>query len=180
MGLPTSKQINQDYATFEAGAYNAVLKGMNLDIYQEYQSDMRYQGVELSYDIDGETFVEKFLRVSTNERANFYNRVSSLLGRNLSETDVIEWQLNPGAEKNLTVDKYKREEGNVFTKSGEAKDGIRGKVDALVINGENMIGKPCILNLKLNDKGYPRVENTTPVPKARPKPNSAVPAGAPS
>jgi hypothetical protein len=181
--LPTTKQTNTEYEVLDAGTYQATLKSLDLEINQEYQSTLRYQGIQFTWDIDGSTIVEKFVRVSMNERATFYKRASSLFGRPITEEDSLEWKLSPKANVGLTIDKYKKAEDKTFTHLGELDEGIHGHVDDLLINGESVLGKQCFLNLKVNDAGYNRVESSTPLPKAKAKPQPNTPAqavGAPS
>lgn len=199
MALPTSKQ-KTEFTPIEAGNYQAKLKGFYLDTAKEYMTDdlndgdgLRFQAAELTWDFgDDLTWTEKFVKVSTNEKAKFYNRICALLGRELTAEDVIGWEIASDAQQNLPLDNYFKpdeddaEKGHTKGKwfiAGDTKyEGVKGGVTALTINGENLIGKSCMLELGINKSGYnsAKAAAATTLPK---KPTSrkapAQPAEAP-
>ena len=135
------------------------------------------------------------MEVTTREGSPFYNRLTALLGRDLTAEDEIGWDLAEDAKHNLPIDDYFKpskddpEKGYVKGKyhvfaSGKY-EGVEGNVVALTINGENLIGKRCMLNITINDKGYNRADAqaATALPKKpatrKPQPAEA-PAGAPT
>lgn len=192
MGLPTSKQVsNSEFTPIDAGVYTVTLKSIGLDIYKEYQSEgfnngdgLRYQGCTLFWDVDGEEYREMFVKVSMNERAKFYNRMSALFGKDIGEDDDMQWTLDEKARQNAEYDNYfkaskndddgKYEAGD-FVHKGHEHDGIVGLVKSLSVNETELIGKSCLLNLKLNAKGYNRADAgaASPLPKARKRPEGA-------
>ena len=189
MALPT-KMTTSDFEAYEAGPYEVTLKALELDTDTEYQTDLRYQSAVFHWDMgDGEEFRERFVKVSLNPRSKFFNRVSALLGRPLTEDDDVEWELNEFAIKDADLDEYRGKQdtdpdssviADRYVKTGENRTGIQGKVDTLAINGGNIIAGPaCILTLEVNDKGYNRAgasaASAIPVKKAARK----KPAGAP-
>jgi hypothetical protein len=128
MALPTSKQTTSggEFTPFDPGTYQVALKRIDLDIFKEYETDsfnngdgLRYQGCTFVWDIDGDEYRERFVKVSTNERAKFFNRVSALLGRDLTDDDQLDWQINPRATTNAEFDSYFRPNDHVY----EAEDG---------------------------------------------------------
>lgn len=198
MALPTSKQ-ESEYTPIEPGNYEVRLKGLYLDTAKEYMTDdlndgegLRFQAAELTWDFgDGLTWTEKFVKVSTNEKAKFYNRICALLGRELTTADTIGWNLAPDAQQNLPLDNYFRpdkddpEKGHVKDKwfvAGETKfDGVKGNVIELTVDGENLIGKSCMLELGINKKGYntAKAAAATTLPKKPAARKAAAPAGIP-
>jgi hypothetical protein len=174
MALPTSKQESA-YTPIEAGNYEAKLKSLYLDTAKEYMTDdqnegegLRYQSAEFTWDFGEDlTWTEKFVKVSTNDGAKFYNRICALLGRELvggDDGDKIGWDLATDVIANLPLDHYFKpteddpEKGHVKGKwfiTGETTfDGVKGNVLGLSVNGENLIGKSCMLELTINKKGY--------------------------
>ena len=217
--LPTSKQeAKGEYTPLDAGTYQARLKSIDLDINSEFKTEnfndgkgLRFQGCTLTWDLDGDEYREMFVKVSTHEKAKFYNRISSLLGRDLTNEDEIDWRLSPQARTDATIDEYWKPDENIYQSAedeektttdvdeaarddkgepiivhkkkewvykGSRDDGVIGHVDDLLINGESLIGKECLLVLKVNEKGYNRSDAGagSPLPKSRAK----KPAGAPN
>lgn len=193
MALPRGKQASNNTPPIEEpGNYEGKLKALNLTTSTEYNTEtefnngdgLRYQTIELTWDIDGIELVEKFVRVSTDDRANLYKRISALIGRDLNDKDVLDWGVNPNAETNHPLDQYKKAreddpENNikkgqfVITNDQPKYEGIIGAVDYLKVNGEDLIGKSCLVNIIINKNNYNRVESTTPLPKStrsKPKP----------
>lgn len=202
MALPSSKQDN-DFTPIEAGNYEARLTALFLAPATEYMTKdtfnegegLRFQAAELTWDFgDGITWTEKFVKVSTNEKAKFYNRLCALLGRELTAEDEIGWDLAPDIKRNLPLDDYFKpdkddpEKGHVKGKwfvAGDTKyEGYEGNVIALKVNGENLIGKSCMLELGVNAKGYNTAKagaaTTLPKKPAPRKPATSAPAGAPT
>jgi len=198
MALPTSKQENT-FETIDPGNYEVRLKGLYLDTAKEYMTDdlndgegLRFQAAEFTWDFGDElTWTEKFVKVSTNEKAKFYNRICALLGRELTAEDKIGWDVAPDAARNLPLDAYFKpdeddaEKGHVKGKwfiSGDTTfDGVKGNVLALTINDENLIGKSCMLELGVNKKNYnnAKAAAATTLPK-KPTPRKATAAAAPA
>lgn len=196
MALPTSKQqASGEYTPLDAGTYQAALRKIRLEVCTEFNTGsfnggegLRFQGATLEWGIEDDTFTERFVKVSTNERAKFFNRISALLGRDLTEDDEITWKINPAARRDATLDNYFKasedsdetgDDGEPKFKKGDwvlkghSQDGVIGDLDDLLINGESIIGRECLLVVKVNDKGYNRAEAgaASPLPKTRrPKP----------
>lgn len=184
--LPTTiNDANGEYEAIEPGTYEVQLKSIDLEISTEYKSDLRYQSAVLTWDVDGEEFREKFVKVSLHEKSKFFNRISSLLGRDLTPTDQVAWSVSPQATTNNTIDTYYKAdkdepENNAkkgdWVKTGEKASGVTGHLDDLLINGESILGRSCLLVLEVNDSGYNRAKAPagSPLPKARrPKPVGA-------
>lgn len=198
MALPTSKQENT-FEAIEPGNYEVRLTSLYLDTAKEYMTDdlnegegLRFQAAELTWDFgDGLTWTEKFVKVSTNEKAKFYNRICALLGRDLTGEDEIGWKLAKDTLSNLPIDEYFRpdkddaEKGHVKDKwfiAGDTKfEGVKGNVIELTVNGENLIGKSCMLELGINKKGYntAKAAAATTLPKKPAARKAAAPAGIP-
>lgn len=193
MPLPTGKQTS-DITKIEEGNYQSRLKGITLQVEKEYQTEafndgegLCYQACTLIWDVDGEEFWDKFVRVSLNEQAKLYNRLAALLGRDLTEEDQVEWKVNKEAEKNIALDKYYKanrddpEQGikrGQWVITGEPEyDGIEGNVDDLLINGESVIGKECLLQIGVNAKGYNKADSSAakPLPKRGARTNTRTP-----
>lgn len=197
MALPTSKQKNE-FTPIEPDNYEVGFKRLVLTTEKEFQTEafnngegLRFQAAEFTWDVDGEEWTERFVKVSTNENAKFYNRITAVFGRKLTEEDVIAWGVNDAAQKNLPLDDYYKApeddpENDIkkgqWVHKGESFTGIEGPVDSLTINGEELIGKRCLLQIDVNDKGYNRAkaQAAAPLPKrSKPQPAQA-PAGAPT
>lgn len=183
MALPTTKP-ETEFESFEPGNYTATLKSARLLISTEYQTDLRYQAIELIWDIDGDEFSEgTFTKVSLNERSKFYNRVNALMGGTFEQ--ITEWKLAQGANEEEVLDQYRRDKDTQeFERTGpETLDGVSGTLEGIIVDGENIIGKTCLLNLELKDNGYNRATAgaATPLPKAGggKRGKAAAPAGAP-
>lgn len=184
MALPTGKQ-ETDFKALEEANYQVRLKGITLQIETEYQSEafndgdgLAYQGCTLIWDVDGEEYWDKFVRVSMHERSKLFNRISALIGRDFTETDKLEWKVNPKAEKNFALDQYykaSKDDRSAGIKKGQyvmtadepIYEGIEGVVDDLLVNGESIIGAECLLHITVNKKGYNRADETaaSPLPK---------------
>lgn len=186
MALPRSKQVSSNTPPItEPGNYEATLKALNLNTAKEFDTDhfnngdgLRFQAIELTWDIDGVELTEKFVRVSTDERAKLYNRMTALLGRELTEEDEIDWGVAEEAEQNHPLDVYYKaredddelgvKKGQFVLKEEEPKyNGIVGALQHLKVSGENLIGKSCLLDIIINKNNYNRVKAATPLPKSR-------------
>lgn len=196
MALPTGKQTSE-FQAIEPGTYHATLKRASLSTEKEFKSDafndgegLKYQAINLTWDVDGEEWTERFIKVSLHENAKLFNRLSALLGRKINDTDQVDWGINPQAKKGLWIDDYYRAKEDDAEK-GVKKDqlvhldqkaeGIEGALDSIQINGEELIGRTCLLTLDVNDKGYNRATAgaANPLPKRgagrRPAPVQAEP-----
>jgi hypothetical protein len=211
MGLPTSKQEkSSEFVPFEEGTYKVSLKKIDLDICSEYKTEnfnngkgLRYQSATLTWDIDGDEYREQFVKVSTNEKAKFYNRICALLGRDLTSEDQLGWELGKNSNTNAEYDDYFKPDQDIYAKQsggtttdlkeaeltepdaegkqspiivhkkkewvlkGQHRDGVIGYVTDLTVNGETLLGKECLLVLKVNEKGYNRADAgaASPLPK---------------
>lgn len=128
MALPTSKKSSTgDYTPLEAGTYEATLRRIDLDIQQEFETaklndgdGFRFQGCAMIWDIEGEEYRDKFIKVSLNERAKFFNRVSALLGRKVEDdTDTFEWNLSADAVTDAEYDDYFKASNSDFYEHAE-------------------------------------------------------------
>lgn len=179
--LPTSKQ-EAAFEAFDEGTYEVTLKTLYLNPERAYQSDafndgdgLRYQGISLTYDIDGTEWTERFVRVSTAGNAKFFNRLSALLGRDLTEADTITWGLADDAETNNPIDDYYQldKDDPELGKKGtyihkETKfDGVKGGVISLKVNGDEMLGRSCLLKIDKKSNGYNAAKQgaASPLPK---------------
>ena len=193
MALPRGKQESNNTPPIEEpGNYEDRLKALNLTTAKEFGTEtefnngdgLRFQAIELTWDIDGIDLTEKFVRVSTNEKAKLFNRISALLGRDLNDKDELDWGVNANAETNHPLDQYYKaskddpennikKDDYVLTEDNPKYEGIEGALDYLKVNGEDLIGKSCLVNVVINKNNYNRVKETTPLPKtsrAKPKP----------
>lgn len=199
MALPTSKQEGS-FEAFDEGTYEVTLKGIYLSPEKAYQSDafnngdgLRYQGGALAYDVDGTEWTERFVRISTAGNAKFFNRLSALLGRDLTTDDQIEWKLADDAQENLPIDDYYQldkddpelgKKGTYIHKE-TTYTGVKGGVLSLKVNGEEIIGRSCFLKIDKKPNGYnaAKAGAASPLPKksnrSKPAPIEA-PAGAPT
>jgi len=196
MALPTGKQ-ESNFQAIEEGNYHASLKAITLQVDSEYETKDKfndgdglcYQAGTMVWNVDGEEFEDRFIRISTNEQAKFYNRLSALIGRELTETDKIEWKINKKADTKIALDQYYRagkddpansiHKGQwVVTSDEPLYEGIEGTVDDLLINGESVIGRECLLQLGKNKKGYNVADSTaaSPLPKRATRRTSAAAA----
>jgi hypothetical protein len=184
MALPTGKQ-ESNIKAIEEGNYHSRLKAITLQVEVEYESKqfndgegLAYQGCTFVWDVDGEEYQDRFIRVSTNPQAKFTNRLEGLLGRALTETDVLEWKIAKGAQTNYALDQYykasKDDPANgirkgeyVVTNEQPNYDGIEGAVQDLLVNGESILGRECLLELGVNKKGYNVADSSaaSPLPK---------------
>lgn len=171
MALPSGKQESK-YETIEPGNYPATLKMANLNVAKEFDSDqfnngegLIYQAIELTWDVDGTDWTEKFIKVSMHEKAKLYNRFSALLGRKITEADEIHWGVAKEAETDKDLDEYYKAQANdpaeaikkgdwVWT--GSSTDGIVGAVHSIKVNDTELIGATCLLELDINKGGYNR------------------------
>lgn len=185
MALPTGKQ-ESNFQAIEEGNYHARLKAITLQVDSEYETKEKFNGGDglcyqagtMIWDVDGEEFEDRFIRISTNEQAKFYNRLSALIGRELTETDKLEWKINKKADTKIALDQYYRASKDdpangihknqwVVTSDEPLYEGIEGYVDDLLINGESVLGRECLLQLGKNKKGYNVADSSaaSPLPK---------------
>jgi len=179
MGLPTGKQ-ETEFTPIPAGNHMARVKGIDLDIYNNYQAvvdgeQLKYQGVQITWDIDGLEWREKYVRLSTAPNATFYNRIEALHGVQLQDDFTVEWDVSEQANTDIAFypgfqpDQDDPEKGHVkgqWIKKEQVHDGIVGHVNDLKVNGESIIGKSCFLNVKVKQNGYNKVDQggATPLP----------------
>lgn len=201
MALPTSKQEGS-FEAFDEGTYEVGLKGIYLELNTEFESSsfnngegLRFQGSAITWDVDGTDWTERFVRLSTAGNAKFFNRLSALLGRDLTVDDKIEWGLAEDAQKNHPIDQYYQlkeddpelgKKGTYVLKSDEPDySGVVGNVTSLKVNGEEMLGRSCFLKIDKKANGYnaAKAGAASPLPKksnrSKPQPVEA-PAGAPT
>lgn len=182
MALPTGKQ-ESNFKAIEPGNYEARLKGMTLQVNTEYESQkfndgdgLAYQACTLIWDVDGDEFRDAFIRVSMTDNSKLYNRFSALLGRDLTETDVIEWKVAKEAVTNYALDQYYKaskddpekgvKRGQYVLTGDPVYEGIEGAVEDVLINGESLFGRSCLLQIGKNERGY----NTATAKAAAPLP----------
>lgn len=198
MALPSSKQ-ESTFEAFDEGTYEVTVTALTLSIERAYQSDhfnngdgLRYQGISITYDVDGTEWIERFVRVSTAGNAKFFNRLSALLGRDLTTDDRITWDLAKDVKENLPIDEYYQldkddpelgKKGTYIHKE-TTFTGVEGNVTGLKVNGEEMIGRSCLLKIDKKANGYNAAKQgaATPLPKKstrKPQPMEA-PAGIPT
>lgn len=173
MALPTGKQTSQgDFTPIEEGTYEVALKRASLSVESEYDTQafnngdgLQYQAINLTWDVDGEEWTERFIKVSLHERSKLFNRLSALFGRKIADGDRVDWGVSPEAEHGVTVDSYYKakeddpEKGvkkGQWVHTGHSNDGIEGALESIRVNGEELIGKRCLLAIDVNDKGYNR------------------------
>lgn len=173
MALPTGKQTSQgDFTPIEEGTYEVALKRASLSVESEYDTQafnngdgLQYQAINLTWDVDGEEWTERFIKVSLHERSKLFNRLSALFGRKIADGDLVDWGVSPEAEHGVTVDSYYKakeddpEKGvkkGQWVHTGHSNDGIEGALESIRVNGEELIGKRCLLAIDVNDKGYNR------------------------
>lgn len=175
MALPTGKQTSKGGNTpREAGVYHAQLKGIYLETNKEFKSEafndgegLRFQACRVHWDIDGENYTERFVRLSTGENSTFYNRIAALLGRDLVaadegkgiEGDLIDWDVATDAVRNLALDQDDDGRATYF----RAKEDILLKdTDGNTIPGPD--GKPQVKHkkdtwvIRSNDTSYVGIE----------------------
>ena len=162
--LPTTMQPKPK--ALPAATHVATFLGARLHVATEYQSDCRYQAVELSWSIEGSSkpFVERFVRVTLHPKGTLYNRISALIGRDLTEDDVIDWIVADDAQVDAQVDVYDRDTLEVM----DTEDtGVVGELDDLTVNGSTVLGLPCLLKLTISGNGYNRCDSSgaSPLPK---------------
>lgn len=157
MALPTIKKASSsgEYTPLEAGTYEATLKRIDLEILTEFETKqfnngdgLRFQGCTMIWDIEGEEYRDRFIKISLNNRAKFFNRISALLGRDVEDdADTLGWGLSEHAIRDAEYDDYFRannadfyeakEEGRFGTyKLEDAKLGNDGKPVVKVKKGE--------------------------------------------
>lgn len=170
--LPSGKQASTIQA-MEEGNYQARLKAITLQVDSEFDTKEKYndgdglcfQGGTMVWDVDGEEFQDRYIRISTNERAKFFNRLSALIGRDINDTDVLEWKINKKAETKIALDQYYKASKDdpatgvkkgqwVITDDEPLYEGIEGLVDDLLVNGESLLGRECLLQIGKNKNGY--------------------------
>ena len=153
MKLKTTSR--QTASAIPAETHVATLTGAKLHIATEFQSDARYQAIELSWSIQGyrQPFTEKFVRFTLHEKSTLSNRIGALMGRAVRPDDEIEWDVSDDAQTGLEVDIYDR-----HTKAVErtTRDGIIGSVEDIVFDGESILGRSCFLALAQNESGHNR------------------------
>lgn len=168
--LPTGKQTGGEFEAIPEGTYEVTLKRAALSVEKEYQSEsfnngdgLCYQAINLTWDVDGEEWTERFVKVSLHENSKLFNRLSALFGRKIADGDKVDWGIADEAEKGVTVDSYykAKEDGQGVKKgqwvhTGHSNDGIEGALESIRVNGEELIGKRCLLAIDVNDKGYNR------------------------
>lgn len=173
MALPTGKQTS-DFESIEPGTYEVTFISATLSPETEYQSEafndgegLKYQAINMTYDVDGEEWTERFVKVSLHENAKLYNRLSALYGQKISETDTVEWGVADGAETNLAIDNYykakeadpaKNIKKDDLVQIDYSYDGIKGDLESIKINDVELIGRTCLLALDVNSSGYNRAK----------------------
>ena len=153
--LPTSIKSNKGGTGVPAGTYPATLTSAKLHINREYQSDCRYQAIALTWSIEGsrDAFVEKFVRLTLHERGTLANRLAALLGRPLTKDDAIDWRLADDAQTDAEIDRYDKD---LLIVEATERVGVVGDLEQLLINGEPMIGRSCMLSVTLTADGWNR------------------------
>ena len=156
MALPTSKKASDStFTPFEPGTYQVALKRIDLDICAEYDTrafnngdGLRFQGCTMVWDIDGEEYRERFVKISLDNRAKFFNRLSALLGRDVKdEEDTLDWGVSAQANTKAEYDDYFRAAQGDFYESTEPNRLGTYKTEEAKIGDD---GKP-VLKLKKND-----------------------------
>lgn len=139
MALPTSTKQESSFEAIPQGNWKATLKGINLDIYKEYQTDnynngegIRYQGVQLIWQVGDQEFHDSFINLRVGDkRTKLRNRLDALLDRELAD-DELEWVVNPAAKQDLVYDDYMRasNEKDFYEHSDENKFGTYERDEA--------------------------------------------------
>lgn len=159
--LPTTTK--QKTSHIPTGTHPAILTSANLHIAREYQSDARYQAIELRWVVDElpDVFAERFVRVTLHKRGKLANRIAALLGRPLIESDSIDWVLSPIATRDAEVDVYDRD---TLVIERTERTGVSGALADLRVNGESLLGQACLLTITNNADGWPRCSAAGAVP----------------
>jgi len=96
------------------------------------------------------------------------NRLSALIARDLTPTDKIDWHVAANATTGERVDDYEKATGIILKSRHE---GVTGDLEDITVNGRSIIGRSCLLALKVSDNGYNRAgsQAANPLPASMKK-----------